>query len=65
MRDIDRLKELKKRYFHLVKTHGKQVAEFNAFRKSLLELNRKHRLTAMKMYANMISKIEKKTKAKK
>lgn len=64
MRDIDRLDKLKKRYLHLVEIHGTQVAEFNKFRKSLLELNRRHRSAAMKMFANVISRIEKKTKAK-
>lgn len=62
MRDIDQLKDLKKRYIQLIKLHGEQVAELKPFRKALLELNRKHRADAIRMYSRMISKIEKKTK---
>ena len=60
MSDLDQLRELKKRYVHLVKTHGEQVTEFAPFKKALLELNRKHRRAAIRMYSQIISRIEKK-----
>jgi hypothetical protein len=65
MRDIDRLKKLKTRYADLMRRHGEQVAEYKPFRQALLALNRKHRQDALKMYSQIISRIEKKTKAKK
>lgn len=61
MRDLDQLRKLRKRYVHLVKKHGEQVAEFASFKKALLELNRKHRLAAIRMYSQIISRIEKTT----
>jgi hypothetical protein len=60
VRDIDDLKDLKREYLELVRTYGEEVAEFKSFKQSLLALNRKHRLEAARMYAKVISKIEKK-----
>ena len=40
MRDIDELKKLKQRYVDLMNMHGEHVAEYKAFRRALLELNR-------------------------
>jgi hypothetical protein len=65
MRDLDQLKKLKTRYADLMRLHGEQVAEYTRFRQALLELNRKHRQDALRMYSQIISRIEKKTKAKK
>lgn len=62
MSDLDHLRELKKRYVHLVRKHGEQVTGFASFKKALLELNRKHRMAAIKMYSKIISRIEKKAK---
>lgn len=59
MSDLDRLREMKKRYLQLVREHGEEVAEFAAFKKALLELNRQHRLAAIRMYEQAIAKIEK------
>ncbi len=65
MRDIDELKKLKQRYVDLMNMHGEHVAEYKAFRRALLELNRKHRQEALRMYSQIISRIEKKTKTTK
>ena len=60
MRDIDDLKDLKRQYLELVRTYGEEAAELKSFRRSLLALNRRHRLEAARMYVTMISRIEKK-----
>lgn len=60
MRDIDDLKDLKRQYMELVRLHGQEVTEFKPFKQSLLDLNRRHRLEAAKMYAQIISKVERK-----
>ena len=60
MRDVDDLKDLKRAYMALVRTYGQEVTEFTAFKQSLLELNRKHRREAARMYASIISKVERK-----
>ncbi len=60
MTDLDQLRDLKKRYMRLVKKHGEEVAGFAPFKKALLELNRKHRRAAIRMYSQTISKIERK-----
>jgi hypothetical protein len=44
----------------LVRLHGQEVTEFKPFKQSLLDLNRRHRLEAAKMYAQIISKVERK-----
>lgn len=60
MRDVDDLRDLKREYLELVRIHGEEVTEFKAFKRSLLEMNRRHRLEAVRMYANIISKVERK-----
>jgi hypothetical protein len=60
VRDLDDLRDLKREYLGLVRTYGEAITEFKAFKQSLLELNRRHRLEAVRMYARIISKIEKK-----
>jgi hypothetical protein len=60
VRDTDALNELKREYMSLVRQHGREVTEFDAFKQSLLDLNRKHRREAANMYAGMISKVENK-----
>ncbi len=60
MRDVDDLNDLKREYLTLVRQHGQEVTQFRTFKQSLLDLNRRHRLEAAKMYARMISKIERK-----
>jgi len=60
IRDLDQLRDLKREYLRLVNTHGERVAELKSFRESLLKLNRRHRLEAIKAYASIISKIRKK-----
>jgi hypothetical protein len=59
VRDVDDLNDLKREYMELVRRHGHEVTEFKAFRQSLLDLNRRHRLEAARMYASIISRIEK------
>jgi hypothetical protein len=58
VRDVDDLRELKREYMELVKIHGEEVTEFKAFKQSLLDLNRRHRLEAVRMYVDIISKVE-------
>jgi sugar phosphate isomerase/epimerase len=65
VRDVYELRDLKREYVELVRTYGEEVTEFKPFRQSLLELNRRHRLEAMRMYVKIISKIEKKMGRKK
>jgi hypothetical protein len=60
LRDVDELKDLKRAYMELVRTHGEEVTQFKSFKESLLEMNRRHRLEAVRMYLSIISKIEKK-----
>lgn len=58
MRDVDDLKDLKRQYLELVRRYGREVTEFNAFKQSLLDMNRRHRLEAARRYASIISKVE-------
>ena len=60
VRDVDDLRDLKREYLDLVRIHGEEVTGFKSFKQSLLELNRRHRLEAARMYMNAISKIQKK-----
>jgi hypothetical protein len=60
VRDVDDLKDLKREYLELVRIHGEEVTEFKAFKQSLLDLNRRHRLEAVRMYVKIISKVDKK-----
>jgi hypothetical protein len=60
MRDLDEMRDLKRHYLELVRTHGEDVTEFKAFKESLLELNRKHRREAVSLYVKILSKVEKK-----
>ncbi len=60
MRDVDDLNDLKREYLTLVRQHGEEVTELRTFKQSLLDLNRRHRLEAARMYARMISKVERK-----
>jgi hypothetical protein len=60
VRDVDDLKDLKRQYMELVRRYGQEVTEFNAFKYSLLDMNRRHRLEAARMYASIISKVERK-----
>jgi hypothetical protein len=60
VRDVDELKDLKREYLELVRMHGEEITEFKPFKQSLLELNRRHRLEAIAMYVNIISKVERK-----
>ena len=55
---LDRLREMKKRCLQLVREHGEEIAGFAAFKKDLLELNRRHRLAAIRIYEQAIAKIE-------
>jgi hypothetical protein len=59
VRDVDDLNDLKREYMELVRRHGEEVTGFKAFKQSLLDLNRRHRLEAARMYATVISKVEK------
>ena len=59
MRALDDLKDLKREYLSLVRTYGEEATDFKASEQSLLDLNRRHRLEAVKMYADAISRIEK------
>ena len=58
MNDMKRMKGLKMRYFELVQSHGDAISELKAFQKSLRDLNKQHRLNAIRMYEEMILKIE-------
>ena len=58
VRDVDDMKDLKRAYMELVRVHGKEVTGYKAFRQSLLDLNRRHRLEAIKMYVDIISRVE-------
>jgi len=49
VRDVDDLKDLMREYLDLVGIHGETAAELEAFRKSRLELNRRHRLEAIEI----------------
>ena len=60
MRDVDDLKDLKRHYLELVRLHGEEITEFSAFKHSLLDMNRRHRLEAARMYASIISRVERK-----
>ncbi len=60
MRDADDLMDLKRHYMELVSKYGDELTEFRAFKRSLLDLNRRHRLEAATMYATIISKVERK-----
>jgi hypothetical protein len=60
VRDVDELRDLKREYVELVRIYGEEVTEFGPFKQSLLELNQRHRLEAIRMYVKLISKIEKK-----
>ena len=62
VRDVDDLNDLKRAYLALVRQYGAEVAEFKTFKQSLLDLNRRHRLEAARMYASIISKVEKKVR---
>jgi hypothetical protein len=64
MRDIDDLKDLKREYLTLVRLHGAEAAELESFRQSLLAMNRRHRLEAVRMYLNIISRIERKMRSR-
>jgi len=60
MRDLQDLRDLKREYLDLVRVHGEDVTEFKQFKRSLLELNGRHRLEAIGKYVKIISRIEKK-----
>jgi hypothetical protein len=60
VRDADELKDLKREYLDLVGIHGEEVTEFKAFKRSLLDMSRRHRHEAIGMYLKMLSRIEKK-----
>jgi hypothetical protein len=62
VRDVDDLNELKRAYMALVRQYGEEVTDFQGFKQSLLDLNRRHRLEAARMYASIISKVEKKVR---
>ena len=62
VRDVDDLNELKRAYLALVRQYGQDVAELKAFKQSLLDLNRRHRLEAARRYASIISKVEKRVR---
>jgi hypothetical protein len=62
VRDADELRDLKTAYMTLVRKHGEEVTEFQAFKQSLLDMNRRHRLEAARMYAAIISRVEKKVR---
>lgn len=57
------MRKLRKRYLELVARHGEGVAGARAFRSALLELNRRHRRAAIRMYERMIARIERKIRA--
>jgi hypothetical protein len=65
VRDVDELRDLKREYLELVRTHGEEATGFKAFKPALLQLNRRHRLEAVRMYVDAISKIQKKAGRKK
>lgn len=58
--DVDELRDLKREYLELVRLHGEEATEFKAFKQSMLAMNRRHRLEAIEMYVEILSKIEKK-----
>jgi len=58
VRDVDDLKDLKREYMELVRSYGEGVTEFKAFKQSLLDLNQRHRLQAVRMYVKIISKVQ-------
>lgn len=60
MRDVDDLKDLRREYMDLVRSYGEEVSEFKRFKRSLLELNRRRRLEAVRLYMGIISKVQKK-----
>lgn len=60
MREIDEMKDLRNEYRELVRVYGKEATGFKVFRQLLLDMNRRHRLKGMRLYANEISKIERK-----
>ena len=62
MRDVDDLNDLKRAYMALIRQYGEEVTELRAFKQSLLDLNRRHRLEAARMYASIISKVERKVR---
>ena len=62
VRDVDDLNDLKRAYLALVRQYGAELAELKGFKQSLLDLNRRHRLEAARMYARIISKVEKKVR---
>jgi len=64
VRDLDDLKDLKRGYMELVRIYGEEATEFKAFRESLLDLNRRHRLEAVRMYVKIISRVERKMRRK-
>ena len=61
MNDYEKMKKLKKRYFDLVDKYGEEVTELKLFQSDLRELNKQHRMKAIKMFEDMILKIESKT----
>ena len=62
---IDELKALRTRYLELVAIFGKHATEFTAFKETLLDMNRRHRLEVARLYTTQIAKIEKKMGRKK
>jgi hypothetical protein len=60
VRDVDDLKDLRREYMDLVRSYGEEVSEFKRFKRSLLELNRRRRLEAVRLYMGIISKVQKK-----
>ena len=59
-RAVDDLKALRNRYLELVAIYGKHATEFTAFKQTLLDMNRRHRLEGARPYTTQIAKIEKK-----
>ena len=57
------MRKLRTRYLQLVARHGERAAGAKAFRAALLELNRRHRRNAIRMYERMIARIERKIRA--
>jgi hypothetical protein len=64
VRDLDDLKDLKREYMQLVRIYGEEATEFKAFKQSLLDLNRRHRLEAVRLYVKIISKVERKMRGR-